>query len=281
VLERDPKYAEAWAVFAVVHMRRYQMAQTLVAKEDALRKQEEALDRALAQDPDLAEAHAKMARIRRMRWDFAGAERSMKRALELAPSSPGVISYAAGLASTLGRLDEAIALERRGQESDPLDLIGLYNLGFRYLAAGRTAEAAVTLKKLLELNPQTDGAQAMLGDAYLLQGRAEAALAEYEKETDPSARLAGLAQAQHALGHRAASEAALRELVTEYGDQAKVIATVYAYRGEPDRAFEWLERAYQKHDPDLVYLKPDYFLARLHDDPRWGPLLKKMGLPLT
>jgi len=280
-LERDPKYAEAWADFALVYTRRYEQAQTLLAKEDALRKQEEALERALVLDPDLADAHSRLARLRRLRWDFAAAERSTKRALELSPGSPLVIGHAAGLASTLGRFDEAIALQKRALESDPLDLVGLYNLGLRYLAAGRASEAEETLKKVLELNPDDYGAHGLLGDAHLLQGRPDAALAEYEREPDPSERLAGLAMAQHALGHRVTSEAALRELVETYADQARLIATVHAYRGETDEAFAWLERAYQKRDPDLVYLKPAYFLNNLHGDPRWRALLKKMGLPLT
>ena len=165
--------------------------------------------------------------------------------------------------------------------SIPLSGTGVYNLGFRYLAAGRAAEAEETLKKLLARRPDRHGAHALLGDAHLLQGRADAALAEYEKEVDPAGRLAGRAMAQHLRGDRAASEAALRELVAKYGDQAKLIAEVHAYRGEADQAFTWLDRAFRNHDSDLVYLKPAPFLSRLHDDPRWGALLEKIGLPPT
>ena len=87
--------------------------------------------------------------------------------------------------------------------------------------------------------------------------------------------------AQYLRGDRVASEAALLELVTKYSDQAKLIAEVHAYRGEVDQAFAWLNRAYQKRDSDLVYLKPAPLLSRLHDDPRWGALLEKIGLPPT
>jgi tetratricopeptide (TPR) repeat protein len=203
----------------------------------------------------------------------------MKRALELAPGSAGVLAAAAGLASTFGRLDEAITLQKRAQEIDPLSVSGLYNVGFRNLAAGRAAEAEQALKEVLARNPNDHGAHALLGDAHLLQGRAEAALAEYARERDPSGRLAGLAMAQHALGRREASQAALRELVASYEDQAKLIAEVHAYRGEVDEAFACLERAFRKRDPDLVYLKPSPYLVRLHGDPRWGELLKRIGLP--
>jgi serine/threonine-protein kinase len=88
-----------------------------------------------------------------------------------------------------------------------------------------------------------------------------------------------MAMAHHALAHRDASAAALRSLANAYGDQMRTIARVHAFRAEPDQAFAWLERAYQAHDSDLVYLKPDPFLKPLHGDPRWGALLKRIGLP--
>jgi TolB-like protein/Tfp pilus assembly protein PilF len=278
-LARDPKYADAWVDLAVVHMRRYEQARTVAAKEEALGSWQSALDRALALDPELADAHARMSRLHRLRWDFGGAERSMKRALELAPGSIDVVLAAAGLASTFGRFDEAIALQQRAVELDPLSGSGWYNLAFRYLAAGRPADAEIPLKTLLEMRPDDLDAHSLLGDAYLLQGRAEAALAEYEREADPAARLAGRAMAEHALGHADSSSSALGELIATYGDQAKPIAEVYAYRSEIDEAFEWLERAYATRDPDLAYLKPAWFLTRLHGDPRWATLLKKIGLP--
>jgi TolB-like protein len=276
---RDPDYAEAWDTLAVVHIREFEAAQTFAAKQAALGLQQRALDRALELDPGLAGAHARLARLRRFQWDFAGADQSMKRALELAPGSAFLLSYAAGFASTMGRLDEAIALQRRALESDPLSLTDLYNLAFRYLAAGRAPEGEATIRRYLELNPEGYGAHALLGDALVRQGRFAAGLAEYGKESDPSGRLAGQAMAHHSLGNRAASDAALQELVARYGDQAKLIAEVHAYRGEVDQAFVWLHRAYDRHDSDLVYLKPAYFLTALHGDPRWATLLGKVGLP--
>ncbi len=278
-IERDASYAEAWDTLAVIHTRRYEYAQTLAAREEALAQQQRALERALVLDPDLAQAHARLARLRRLRWDFKGADASTRRSLELAPGDALVISYAAGLASTLGRFDEAIELQKRALERDPLNRTDLYNLGFRYNAAGRAQEAEAPLRKYIELNPKGFAAHAQLGDAYLMQGQAEAALAEYAKEADVSARLAGEAMAHHHLGHRDRSDAALAELATKYGDQLRAIANAHAYRGEFDEAFACLERAYENRDPDLAYLKPDWFLRPLHGDPRWAALLRKVGLP--
>jgi TolB-like protein/Tfp pilus assembly protein PilF len=279
VLRRDPGYADAWVDLAVVYMRAYEQADTRAAQDDALRKQEEALDRALALDPGMADAHARLARVHRLRWDFAAEDASMKRALELAPGSVGVLIAAAGSASTFGRFDEAIALQKRVLEADPLSTSAMYTLGFRYLAAGRNAEAEAALRKLLASNPDDADAHALLGEAHLLQGRAGAALAEYEKG-NASARLAGRALVEHARKNDAASKAALRELETKYADKAKAIAEVHAYRGGLDEAFRWLDRAYERRDSQLVYLKPSPLLRPLHDDPRWAALLQKIGLPV-
>jgi serine/threonine protein kinase/tetratricopeptide (TPR) repeat protein len=278
-IERDPNYAEAWDALALVHTRRYEYAQTLRAREEALGQQERALERALLLDPELAYAHARFARLRRLRWDFKGAEQSTKRALELAPGDSLVISYAAGLASTLGRFDEAIALQKQALERDPLNRTDLYNLGFRLLAAGRAKEAEASFRSYIELNPKGYGAHAQLGDALLMQGRGEAALAEYTQEADASGRLAGQAMAHYFLGHHGQSDAALAELKAKYADQARAIANVHAFRGEVDLAFARLEQAYENRDPDLAYLKPDWALHPLHGDPRWGALMRKMGLP--
>ena len=190
-----------------------------------------------------------------------------------------MVSYAAGLVSTLGRFDEAIALEKRSLEIEPLSFSSMHNLAYRYVAAGRSREAEQAILKLIEVSPQRPGARGILGDAYLMQGRAEEAIAEYEKEVEASGRLAGIAMARHHLGDHAASQAALDELVQKHGDESMAIAAVHAYRGETHLAFARLERAYARRDPDLVYLKPSYFLRPLHGDPRWRALLTKMGLP--
>lgn len=101
-----------------------------------------------------------------------------------------------------------------------------------------------------------------------------------EREPEPNWRLQGLALAYHALGRKKESDAALAEFVAKYhADGAFQIAEVYAFRGEADRAFEWLERAYAQHDGGLAYMKGDPLLKSLERDPRYAAFLKKMRLP--
>ena len=84
--------------------------------------------------------------------------------------------------------------------------------------------------------------------------------------------------AQHTLGHAAESDAALAKLIEDHGNVAAYqVAEACGWRGEIDRAFEWLERAYAQRDPGLAHSATDKLLAPLHDDPRWAPFMNKMG----
>ena len=126
----------------------------------------------------------------------------------------------------------------------------------------------------------------------LLQDRAADALSRAERtltwEEFEDARLITRAMAQHALGRAKESQQTLEEVIAKWGAiDAYQVAEIYAMRGESDRAFEWLERAYAQHDggfvavlPNNCSLKCDPFLRGLRGDPRWAALLKKMNLPL-
>jgi tetratricopeptide (TPR) repeat protein len=117
------------------------------------------------------------------------------------------------------------------------------------------------------------------GLVELAQGRSEAALARFDREVHEGFRLQGRSLAQYALGRQKKSAAALRALIERYAHQGAVqIAELYAYRGEANLAFEWLERAYAQRDPGLIELKIDFLLRSLHADPRWELFLEKMKL---
>ena len=134
-------------------------------------------------------------------------------------------------------------------------------------------------KSEVRLLASLDAAHALLGKVYLAQSQPEEALREMEQIADFPGRLFGRALAHHALGHREEADTALSELIEKYGDgETFDVAEIYAYRGEIDRAFEWLERAYTRRDRDLLWIKGDPLLASLEDDPRYAALLDKMGL---
>jgi eukaryotic-like serine/threonine-protein kinase len=278
--ERDPAYAAAWAGLAEVHHR--QADNGYLAVDDGYERARREVQRALALDEGLALAHTEMGWIQRAHdWDWEGADASYKRALALDPGSRPAVSGAGVLAFALGRLDEAVELDKRAVALDPLSVGTHTNLGFHAYYAGRMDEATAALKKALEINPDFPVAHVVLGRVLLAQGRNEAALAEMEREADPVWRLFGLCLAYHAAGRAKEADAALASFTKEYGEtMAFQVAEAFAYRSEVDRAFEWLDRAFALRDAGMADIKNDPLMKSLEGDPRYAALLRRLRLPV-
>jgi serine/threonine protein kinase/Tfp pilus assembly protein PilF len=277
-LGRDPEFALGWAELSRALAREPGLGWAPV--EEGYRRAREAAERALSLDPDLAEGHAQLGWIRMYYdWDFRGAEASLARALELAPGDAAVLNGVGVLARTLGRSEEAIGLFHRALEQDPLSAPSYHNLAMPLESMDRLAEGESACRKALELAPQGVGTRAYLSLTLLAQGRGEEALKEALREAHEAFQLWALAIIHHRLGHSRESDAALDELIEKCSeDYAFQIAEVYGARGEVDRGFEWLERAYEKRDGGLAEMKVNPRLRSLHGDPRWGEFMRKMGL---
>ena len=281
-VQLDPNYARAWAGLA--DARASQAGPGYIPLDQGYRSALEAAQRSLALDANLADAHAALASIKWVyEWDWASADASFQRALALEPGNARALDGAAQLARTLGRFEEAFALDRRAVELDPLSASAYKNLGVHAYYAGRLGDALNALKKVLDLNPENPQIHEVLGRVLLAQGRLPQALAEMERESDPSWRPFGLAIANHALGNKKESDEATAEFVAKNHDGgAYQIAEIYAFRGEADQAFEWLDRAYNQRDSGLVFFKGDPLLNNLERDSRYHAFLKKrMRLPLN
>jgi len=212
-------------------------------------------------------------------WDWKGADAAYRRALELAPGNAPSINCLATLMGNLGRFDEAIGLFRRVVELDPLNVSYNRNLGFYCLAAGSLEEAEAALRMALQISPQGGLTYCWLGLVLLATRRQEEALESMRKERNEVFRLVGTAVAHFARGEQDASNAALDELVHRHSkDSPYQVAEVYGSRGDADNTFKWLEQTYAERDPGLSYMKMDPLLTRVRNDPRWQPLLEKMGL---
>jgi TolB-like protein/Tfp pilus assembly protein PilF len=276
----DSGYALAWVGLCRARFR--QADRGLVPVEEGHRQAREAVERALALDPNLAEAHVQLGHMKRLvDWDWTGANDSLQRALALDPGNPAVLGGAAGLAADLGRLEEARELSRQVIALDPLNSAHRLGLGYLCFLTGRQEEAKLELKKTLELNPYLPGVHELFGLIYLTQGRAQDALAEIQKEPMGVWRLQGQALAYNALGRKKESDAALAELIAKYkGSWAFQIAEVYAFRKQPNEAFVWLDRAYVQHDGGVSATKNTPLLKNLRSDPRYGAFLTKLHFPL-
>ena len=155
---------------------------------------------------------------------------------------------------------------------------GHNGLGFFYLTAGRLDEAIASLRTGLSLSPGHIFIQYNIGVALLQRGEPEVGLAAMQQVSFDVWRMIGLSMAYHALGQTAESEAALAELIDKYEQEvANNIAYVLAFRGEADRAFEWLDKAVQYNDRGLASIASNILFANIHDDPRWLPFLESIG----
>jgi serine/threonine protein kinase/Flp pilus assembly protein TadD len=277
VLELEPEFALAWAILCDAYSREADWGWAPVAERYGQARQ--ALNRALALEPDLPEGHALRGWMRVVYdWDWRGAETSYARALELAPANSYVLRKAGMPAWAMGRMDEAIGLWRRASEQDPLSAVAHHFLARILHAADRIAEAEAAYRKALELAPQRFVLRADLSVTLLAQGRSGEALAEAVREPEDGFRLWALAIVHHAMGHGPESDAALQELVAKHADTLGYqVAEVHGARGEVDAAFEWLERAYAQRDGGLTQMKQNPTFRSLHEDPRWRVFLRKMG----
>jgi len=276
-LAREPKLAIAWAELSVIYTR--EADHNWVPLNEGYMRAREAVMRALALEPELAEGHAALGGIQMTHdRDWRGAEASCRRALALAPGSILVLRRAAIVMGTLGHLDEAIDLNQRALAQDPLSVGAYAVLASYFHRSGRLADAEAAYRKALELAPQRVLAHANLALNLLAQGRGEEALAEAQQEPEQWARLRARAIIHHATGRHAESEAALQELIAKHQvGAAYQVAQVYAARNEADQAFAWLERAFEQRDPGLSNLKTDPLLRPILADPRWRAFLRKMG----
>ena len=275
----DPSYALAWAYLS--RARNWQANEGLISMEEGRRLAREAVERALSLNPNLAVAHAQMGRIKQaIDYDWAGANASYQRAVELEPGNPEGVGLAALSAAELGHFDEALQLARRAVDLDPLNAGSWEALAETELFMGQLDQSAADSKKALELDPDYWASPINLSRIYLLQGRPQDALLEIERVHYAPYRAHLYALTYHALGREKESDTALNELITKYhASNVSEIAEVYAFRNQTGEAFEWLDRAYAQRDPSMMSTKMDQLLNSLHNDPRFAALLKKLNLP--
>jgi adenylate cyclase len=274
----DPVYAPAFAGLSEVYLE--QTNYGFINAIEGMVLSRSMSERAISLDPESAEAWYSLSRIRwAYDWDWEGAGTAAGKALELEPGNVHVISQSARLKMTFGLVDEAIQLQQRAVTLDPLSLRPLLYLAQTLRNAGKLEESAATFRRVLTLNPQHLNAHSGLAEVLILKGKPEDALMEAEKEVSEVWKGYVLPIIYHALNRADDSRDALESFINEYGSVGAFQVTAnYAFQGEKELAFEWLERAYAQRDGGLTELLNDQFLMSLHDDPRWELFVDKMNL---
>jgi serine/threonine-protein kinase len=281
----DPAYAPAWAALAISRFDAGDYTRTAAVAREGCRGGLAAVERALALDPELARGYSTRAHLRAWcSWDWDGARSDIERAVALSPGDVYGQRRHGGLFLTLGRPAEAIPKFRKAIELDPLVPLNWRWLTRASLAVGDVRGAREALDRWVELLPGDPYATYIAAITSLLEGDPARALATSERLTDDEGRQEIVAIAAHSLGDAARSSRALAALAAraaqEAADAAYELAVAHAWRGERDRAFEWLERSFERHEPGLTEVRWDPLLRTLRGDPRYTALLRKMKLPV-
>ena len=285
-IEKDPNYALAYAGLADC----YVVPVNPSPPREKMPKAKAAATKALQLDDTLAEAHTSLASVlSRYDWDWPGAEKEFKRALELNPRYAEAHEwYAAWYLVPMGRLQEAIAEEKRAQELDPVSLIINFELGIVLYYAREYDQAIEQFRKTLELNPNFRQAQTSLAAAYGQKGMYEQAVAGLQKSltlpggTEWPPTRAGLGYAYGVSGRKDEARKVLNEmkqLARQKYVSAYDVALIYVGLDEKDLAFTWLEKAYEERSFVLSNIKAEPRMDGLRSDPRFQNLLRRIGIP--
>jgi TolB-like protein/tetratricopeptide (TPR) repeat protein len=234
---------------------------------------------ALRLDPNSAGGHLWLGNIHTYYdWDRAAAAREINTALQLAPNNVFVLMVAGKERLVVGDWTESLRLLNLAISIDPFLPTVFVMRGVVFQRINRTSDAKKDFRRTLEISPAFPRIHSRIADVLLAEGNPEAALAELQREA-PAFSLKGLALVNHALKRHGESDAALARLVSERASIAPMsIAEVYAFRGQIDEAFEWLERAIAQKEITTGYIKGDPLLSPLVADPRYARCLRKMNL---
>ena len=283
-IAKDPKFALAHTALAYTYA--HFGIEGVVGWEPELvyRRAEEAVARALAIDDGLGDAHCIAGLLRFVReFDWAGAEKELRLALDLSPGSADVHDHYGWLCSALGRRDEALAAVRRARELDPL--AHRSDVASELMRAGRYEDALLEATRVVELDPGITRGHSLLGWAHLKLGHVAEGLAALERAAalSPDVTLfrAQLGQAYAMVGETGKARAVLGDLQRLAGEQYVSpyhFAYVYTGLGEYEAAIDWLERAFEQRAGSLYGVKGSFLFTDLREHPRFVALMRKMNL---
>ena len=284
-IEKDANYALAYVGLADAYLVLPLYGR--MAPSVAASRTKEALTRALEIDRDLAEAHASLGLMKEdFEWDWAGAEKEYRRAIELNSNYATSHHWYAWFLCEMKRNDDAIKESSLAQKLDPLSPIINNLVAFTLMTAGKYGSAVDQWNRTLELEPTFPESHFLLSKAYWTKELYSEAISEAQKAASYSGRtpryVAGVGYALAAAGKRAEAHNIIDELArsSKSGNVSpSYIAGIYSTLGERDQAFEWLEKAYQVRDDQLTRIMIDPVFDGIRSDPRHTDLLRRMGLP--
>jgi eukaryotic-like serine/threonine-protein kinase len=284
-IDKDPKYALAHVGLADAYNRL--SGWNVISPTEGFSNAKRSAMTALTIDESLAEAHTMLGVVLMLYdWDWAAAEKELRRAIEINPNSAdGHQMYSYYLSQTQRRFDEAMTEMKRAEELDPLSIEKKVGIGDIFHYQRKYDLAIQQYQRALELDPNSGYAHWSLGNAYIQTRNFPEAIAALKTSIPLSAdspdEPASLACAYALSGKKIEARAILNDLKGRSKERyvsPSMIAFIHGALGEKDEAFKWLETAYERRDFLLVLLKTEPLFDSLSSDPRFEDLVRKLGL---
>jgi TolB-like protein/Tfp pilus assembly protein PilF len=283
-IAQEPRYAAAYDGLSDSYVML--ACRGVMPARDTFQKARQAVLKALDIDSALGEGYATLAHLRLHDWDWTGLDEDFQRALELNPGHAFTYYWYGEYLMAMGRTDESIVMVTAAHEMDPLSPGLSASFGMILYLARRYDEAVACLRQALDVDAGHFLLHLRLGLVYLQTGQTDLAIEEMQTAVTLSDRstetLTGLAQAYGAAGRRDAKERVVAELEQQAGRRYVSpynMARAHAAAGDEARAFDWLERACEERNPDLIELASEPVFDGLRRDRRFGDLLRRVGWP--
>ncbi len=273
----DSTYSNSWDLLASIHVtgtHNFSIGDSNQKFSDGLK----AAKKAIEFDPNSADAYATLASLQNYTWNFEASARNMEKAVELGPNKALILGTAA--LYSYGNLDKGVDLIKSAIKFDPLVYINYYNLGFHYYRMNRLEEAQEYFDKFSLYYPNSQIVHYMKGMVHLAKGEKEEALKEIEQETHEFFSLYGKNFVLFALGRTEECDVALSDFLKKYSESDPAnTADLYAFRGDYDTSFMYLNKALEIKDPVLLEALSYPSFKPMRNDPRWDMLIAKIKLP--
>jgi len=277
----DSLYAPSWELLSTVIYKNYYVYTTEGhSVSEGIEKAMPAAKKSIALDPNYAPGYSLLALYYKGKWDFEEAKINLEKALQLAPEDARIIKTLASREMDLGRLNNAIIYLKKAISLDPLNSSNYYNLANYQLWNSQNDEAEINMQNYLLMNPNSTMGHYAMSNIYLSQGKIGDALLEVDKNTHPFWNAYGKSIIYYKQGLIKEGDELLEQIIEKFGDFASPnIAFVYAYKGDKNNAFRWLEVAYENKDSVLLEVLNYPEMKNLWGDSRWNAFINKLGLP--
>jgi TolB-like protein/DNA-binding winged helix-turn-helix (wHTH) protein/Flp pilus assembly protein TadD len=284
-IKDTPNFAQAYVGLADCYNSLGTVQVGMLPPIEGRRQAEQAATKALELDSGLAEAHSALGQTKHYNWNWTAAEQDFKRAIELNQNYANAHNFYASFLMSVGRVEESIAASNRARELDPFSLSISVQRGFLLENARRYDEAIEQLRRVIQMDPNHYQAYWVLGHTYAAHGRFDEAIDAALKAVELSERVPGalgiLGLAYGLAGRKEEAKKILNELLelnkNRYVTPAALV-NVYIGLGDKDQAFVWLEKAFQERSNFMAYLKVFPIVDPLRSDPRFGDLVRRVGL---